>query len=352
MTSGSRSKIRRLFFYFIVLVVLAGGVASFLFWRAVYKNNINLEPEQVSYLFVKTGSAYADLIDNLEQSGLLQNMQTFKWLAERKNLPNHIYPGRYEVAAGMSNDELINMLRSGAQKPLNVIFNNLRTIDQMAGVVAAQIEADSTSIADFIKSDSFRETYGFDVQKAPAMFIPNTYEFYWNTTAEQFAWRMFTEFKRYWNDERVALAKKQNLSPVEATIMASIVEKETLRDDEKATIAGVYLNRLRKGWRLQADPTTVFAFFLENDSILHRVYRKHTKMDSPYNTYVNKGLPPGPICLPSLSSINAVLHAEKHEYMYFVAKADGSGYHHFSKTYQQHLRYAREHYEGLKKRNR
>jgi UPF0755 protein len=347
-----KSKILKAGLILFSLVLVAGAVIAFLFWRAVYQNNINLEPGQTAYLYVTTGSDFDDLKKNIESSGLLKNQNTFLWLAIRKNLPNHVYPGRYEIPAGMNNDELINMLRSGAQKPLNVIFNSLRTVDQMAGVVAKQIEADSTAIAEFVKSKSFEKKYGFDEQKAPVMFIPNTYEFYWNTSAEQFADRMFTEYKRYWNDDRVALAKKQNLTPVEATILASIVEKETIRNDEKATIAGVYLNRLNKGWKLQADPTTVFAFFLENDSILNRVYRKHTKMDSPYNTYVHKGLPPGPICLPSLSSINAVLNPENHQYMYFVAKADGSGYHHFSKTYEQHLRYAREHYDGLKKKKK
>jgi len=158
-------------------------------------------------------------------------------------------------------------------------------------------------------------------------------------------------YKHFWDNTKVAKAEKLKLSPQEVSIVASIVEKETNRNNEKPTIAGVYLNRLRKGWKLQADPTTVFAFFLQHDSLLNRVYKKHTIIDSPYNTYVYKGLPPGPICLPSISSIDAVLNAQKHDYMYFVAKADGSGYHHFSKTYNQHLRYAREHYKALNNKN-
>lgn len=351
MKPKTRRNTKRVLLVTLGFVAVMGMIAGFLFWRVVYKNNANLPAGRVDYLYLKTGSDYTDLIRNLDESSLLKNIETFKWLALRKNLPSHIYPGRYEIRAGMNNDEMIDMLRSGAQKPLNVIFNNLRTINELAGVVGYQIEADSAAISAYILSEAFEEKYGFHPKMAPAMFIPNTYEFYWNTSAAQFADRMHSEYQRFWNAERLDKAKLQKLTPDEVSVLASIVDKETIRNDEKARIAGVYLNRLRKGWKLQADPTTVYAFFLEHDSVLHRVYRKHTQMDSPYNTYVLKGLPPGPICLPSISSIEAVLNAEKHDYMYFVAKADGSGYHHFSKTYRQHLRYAREHYDRLKKRN-
>ncbi|MCF8364524.1 MAG: endolytic transglycosylase MltG [Bacteroidales bacterium] len=349
MISKIRKNIIRVIFIFVLLIILAAATTAYFFWRAVYKNNITLPARELSYVFIKTGSDYPVLLKNMEQSGLLLNVETFNWLALRKNLQNHVYPGRYEIKAGMNNDELIDMLRSGSQKPLNVTFNNLRTLKQLAGLIASQIEADSSSIINFIQSDAFLEKYKLSPQESPSLFIPNTYEFYWNTDAQAFVERMQKEYKRFWNEDKIAKAKKINLSLVEVSILASIVEKETNRNDEKPTIAGVYLNRLQKGWKLQADPTTVFAFYLENDSLLNRVYKKHTQMDSPYNTYVNKGLPPGPICLPSISSINAVLNPQKHDYMYFVAKADGSGYHHFSKTYNQHLRYAREHYDGLKK---
>lgn len=349
MKPGTRKKIKRVVWAITGLVAFVALIAGVVFWWAVYKNNVNLPAGSVDYLYLKTGSDYDDLVSNLDEGSFLKNTETFKWLAVRKNLPSHIYPGRYEIRAGMNNDELIDMLRSGAQKPLNVIFNNLRTLKQLAGVVGAQIEADSLSIISYIRSEDFEQKYGFDPKMAPAMFIPNTYEFYWNTNAAEFADRMHREYQRFWKEERVDKAKLQNLTPAEVSVLASIVDKETIRNDEKARIAGVYLNRLHHGWKLQADPTTVYAFFLETDSILHRVYRKHTHMDSPYNTYVVKGLPPGPICLPSISSIEAVLNPEDHDYMYFVAKADGTGYHHFSKTYRQHLRYAKEHYDGLKK---
>ncbi len=351
MKSQNKKIIIRFIALIFAIVLIAGSTGAFLLWRAVYKNNTTLTKNTTAYLFIKTGTDYNDLIQNIRKNNLLKNYKTFNWLSIRKNLPNHLYPGRYEIKAGMNNDELINMLRSGAQKPLNVTFNNIRTIGQLAGVIGKQIEADSASLIDFITGKKFSTKYNLDQKMAGVLFIPDTYEFFWNTSAEGFVERMNKEYNRFWDNQNLEKAKNLKLSPSEISILASIVDKETNQNDEKATIAGVYLNRIRKGWKLQADPTTVFAFYLENDSLLHRVYKKHTKMDSPYNTYVIKGLPPGPICLPSVSSIKAVLNAEKHDYMFFVAKADGGGHHHFSKTYNQHLKYAREHYNALQNRN-
>jgi len=350
MGSGKKKIIKRFALVIVIIALFVAAGGAYLFWGAVYKNNTNLPVNKTAFLYIKTGSDYQAMLHNLKTKSLLINHETFNWLALRKNLPNHIYPGRYEIKAGMNNDELIDMLRSGAQKPLNVTFNNLRTVKQLAGVIATQIEADSTSIINYIYSDEFQQKYQLNRQEAPLLFIPNTYQFYWNTDAEDFVDRMQKEYKRFWDDDKIAKAKILKLTPAEVSIVASIVDKETNQNDEKPTIAGVYLNRLGKSWKLQADPTTVFAFYLENDSLLNRVYKKHTEMDSPYNTYVYKGLPPGPICLPSISGLNAVLNPKNHDYMFFVAKADGSGYHHFSKTYNQHLRYAREHYKALKKK--
>lgn len=352
MTKRKKNKIARVLITSFAILILAAGIVGFLFWKAVYKNNISLNDGQVGYLFIKTGSDYPNLLSELKSTAYLKNIKTFAWLAERKNLRNHIYPGRYEIKPGMNNHELIDMLRSGAQKPLNVTFNNIRTTAQLAGAISKQIEADSVSlIMEIANKDNYNqpalnpETYG-------VVFIPNTYEFFWNTSAKGFLKRMINEYDKFWSGPRKQKAKLQNLSLVEVSIAASIVDKETNMNDEKARIAGVYLNRLRKGWKLQADPTAVYAFYLENDSLLHRVYKKHTQIDSPYNTYIYKGLPPGPICIPSIAGIDAILNAEKHDYMYFVAKADGSGYHHFSKTYNQHLKYARQLHKELNNRKK
>ncbi len=334
------------------IVILAAGTGGFLFWKAVYKNNISLDAGQVGYLFIKTGSDYPGLLSELISTAYLKNIKTFDWLAQRKNLPNHIYPGRYEIKPGMNNDEIIDMLRSGAQKPLNVTFNNIRTTAQLAGAISKQIEADSASLLIEIMNGENYSASAFNPETYSVVFIPNTYEFFWNTSAKGFVKRMVNEYDKFWGGPRKQKAKLQNLSAVEVSIAASIVDKETNRDDEKARIAGVYLNRLRKGWKLQADPTAVYAFYIQNDSLLHRVYKKHTQIDSPYNTYVNKGLPPGPICIPSIAGIDAILNAEKHDFMYFVAKADGSGYHQFSKTYKQHQKYARQLHKELNTRKK
>ncbi len=351
--AGKKKKIFvHLLIIFFSILILAAGAIGYMFWRAVYKNNVTLPKGQIGCLFVNTGSEYSDLVNELETIGYLDNIKTFTWLAERKNLPSHVYPGRYEVTAGMNNDQLIDMLRSGVQKPLNVTFNNIRTLKQLAGVISRQIEADSASlITEFMNKENYI-TAEFNPQTYQTVFIPNTYEFYWNTSAKGYLKRMNTEYEKFWSDDRKQKAKQKNLSLVEISVMASIVDKETNRNDEKARIAGVYHNRLKKGWKLQADPTVVHAFYLENDSLLHRVYKKHTKIESPYNTYIIKGLPLGPICIPSIAGIDAILNAENHNYMYFVAKADGSGYHQFSKTYKQHLEYARQLHRELNKRKK
>jgi UPF0755 protein len=350
MAGKNRKIIVRLLLVSLSIILLAAGAGGYLFWRAVYKSNTALPEGQLSYLFIKTGSNYDDLLNELSSNNFLQNINTFEWLAERKNLPNHIYPGRYELKAGLNNDELIDMLRSGAQKPLNVTFNNVRTLKQLAGVISRQIEADSLSLLTEFTNQENYTGIELNPQTYQVVFIPNTYEFYWNTPAKGFIERMKLEYERFWNESRRNKAKQQNLRIEQVSVVASIVDKETNRNDEKARIAGVYLNRLRDGWKLQADPTAVYAFYLENDSLLHRVYKKHTQIESPYNTYIHMGLPPGPICIPSISGIDAVLNAENHQYMYFVAKADGSGYHQFSKTYKQHLANAKQFHEELNKR--
>jgi UPF0755 protein len=342
--------LRKMIYSVFMVLLFAGLTASYLFWMTVYKNNVTVTGEAEVYLYVPTNSDFDDLLTNLEDSGLLKNAKTFRWLAFRKNLPNHVYPGRYAFVSGMSNEEMINMLRGGHQKPLNVTFNNIRTIDQLAGVISKQIEADSLTIVNYILSQDFQDNYGFAPEQAAVMFIPNTYQFYWNTTAKGFCERMYKEYNHFWNGDRKQKAQQIKKTEIEVSILASIVDKETNRPDEMATIAGVYLNRLRKNWRLQADPTTVFAYYLETDSLLRRVLKIHTQMDSPYNTYVYHGLPPGPISLPPIHAIHAVLDAENHDYMFFVAKADGSGYHHFSTTYRQHLDYARQYHKSLTNR--
>jgi UPF0755 protein len=236
------------------------------------------------------------------------------------------------------------MLRSGAQTPVSVTFNNIRKLDDLAGKVSRQIEADSLSLIRCWRDREFLRSLQTSPEKVMMIFIPNTYEFWWTTDTYEFTARMHKESGKFWDESRKLKARAAGLSMEQVVILASIIEKETQKDDEKPVIAGVYINRLRKGWPLQADPTVVYAV---GDFEMKRVLTVHTQIDSPFNTYKHTGLPPGPICLPSISSIDAVLSFKKHDYMFFCAKADFSGYHAFSRTLREHNRFAKAYQMAL-----
>lgn len=295
-------------------------------------------------IYIPTGASFNQVKDTLYAHGLIIDKKSFETVASLKKCDEHVHPGRYILKNGMSNKDLCNMLRGGLQTPVKVTFNNIRDVKMLAGRIGEQIEADSTQIADYLNNTERLSELGFTPQTLPAMFLPNTYEFYWNTDASHFVSRMKTEYDKFWNDERREKAQALGLTPVQVSILASIVDKETNKTDEMARIAGVYMNRLKSGWLLQADPTLVFAV---GDFSLKRVLNVHKEVDSPYNTYKYHGLPPGPICIPSLASINAVLNAEKHNYFYFCAKEDFSGYHVFAKTLTEHNRNAQRYQHAL-----
>lgn len=244
----------------------------------------------------------------------------------------------------MSNLQLVTLLRSGMQEPVLVRFQNVKNLQDFAGKIAHQLEADSARLMSLLNDPNYLRQYNITPQTSYILFLPNTYEFYWNTSAEQFMDRMNREKNRFWNGDRVAQADSIGLNIAKVVILASIVEKETAKDSEKPTIAGVYMNRLNKGWPLQADPTVLFAW---DDRSIRRVYLKHAQIDSPYNTYKNLGLPPGPICLPSIASIESVLHYDHHSYMFFCAKEDLSGYHAFATNYSDHQKNARKYQKVL-----
>jgi UPF0755 protein len=219
--------------------------------------------------------------------------------------------------------------------------------EELAGRVSLQIEADSMSLIKCWNDREYLKSLNTSPEKILMIFLPNTYEFWWTTDAYEFTTRMYREFQKFWDEERKQKARSARLNIEEVITLASIVEKETQKNDEKPVIAGVYLNRLQKDWPLQADPTVVYAW---GDFGMKRVLTIHTKINSPYNTYINRGLPPGPICMPSIASIDAVLNYQKHDYMFFCAKADNSGYHSFSRTLAEHNRYARAYQQALNER--
>jgi len=344
-----KSSLRKFVIAFLVLTVLGGAGMAYELYSRVYQPNIVL-PVNVGekYIYIPTGAEFNQVIQILSETGLLINANSFEWLATTKKYTTNIRPGRYRINSNLNNNELINLLRSGKQTPIQVTFNNLRNKEQFAGKIAYQIEADSVDLLTYITDTSFLNSNGFSAENMICLFVPNTYEFYWNTSSKQFVERMQKEYEAFWNADRKAKAKKIKLTPFQVVALASIVEKEqNIKKDERPEIAGLYLNRINKKMKLESDPTLIFAL---GDFTINRVLNKDKKVDSPYNTYIHKGLPPGPICIPSINSIDAVLNASEHKYIFMCAKEDFSGYHNFAKSYRKHLRNARKYQKALNKR--
>ncbi len=325
-------------FFAIALVVVA--IRAYRLYQYAFSDNV-----KISYvLIIPDNFTYRQLVDTLTGNDVLYSIKAFNWVSKKKNYRNSIKPGRYELKKGMNTNQIVNKLRSGLQDPVNVTFNNCRFKEDLAGKVSKYIQADSLSILHLFYDEEQIKEYGFTAENYRAMFIPNTYEFYWTTTAKEFADRMKKEFDRFWNDERRKKAEAINLSPVEVTTLASIVQSESTMKEELGTIAGLYINRLKRGIPLQADPTVKYAV---GDFSLKRILNVHLEINSPYNTYKFSGLPPGPINFPETATIDAVLNYEKHNYLYMCAKEDFSGYHNFSRTLAEHNRNAEKYRAAL-----
>ena len=343
--TGKRAR----FTVLLVLGILLVFALAFGFWlyKTVMSPNVQTVNGKDVELYIPTGSDYNQVKAILKDVHCIVNEKSFNWVAQKKKYPENIHPGKYLVRNSMSNNQLVNMLRGGLQSPVKVSFNNIRNVDLLAGRIATQIEADSASISNLLHNQDYIHQLGFNNYTIPALFLPDTYEFYWNTDAEGFVVRMFQEYNKFWTEERKQQAQSKGLTPIQVSTLASIVNKETNMSDEMPRVAGVYLNRLKNNWLLQADPTLVFAW---NDFTIKRVLDRHKDIESPYNTYKYIGLPPGPICIPSLTAIKAVLNAEDHHYFYFCAKEDFSGYHNFAKTLTEHNRNAAKYQQALNQR--
>ena len=326
--------------------MLAIGAGGYLLYQVIYKPNVWTPNSNNVSIYIPSQANFEDVKQLLFEKGLIIHRNNFIWWAEKKKYPDLIKPGHYILKNNMTNEDLITLLRSGDQVPVKVIFNNMRDIYQLAGRVSQQIEADSVSLINEITSSEMLSEMELTIENVSSIFIPDTYEFYWNITAAGFVKRMHEEYLRFWNSNRLSKAEELNMTIPQVVTLASIVEKESNKSDEKPIIAGVYINRLEKGWRLQADPTLIFAL---NDYSIKRVLNVHKDLDSPYNTYKFGGLPPGPICIPSISSIDAVLNNQNDGYLYFCAKDDLSGYHVFARSNAQHNRNARKYQKALDK---
>jgi UPF0755 protein len=343
---NTRSKGFLIVLCFLIIVVFCGWGIHY--YKTFFQPNVTTGNQHSLYLYIHTGTDFNALKKLLSDQHCIHNMHSFELVAQKKKYDVKIRPGRYKILDGMNNNELVNLLRSGKQEPVKVIFQNIRTPEELAGKIATQIEGDSISILNLLHDPAYLSEFGTVPAAVFSLFIPNTYEFLWNTSADQFIRRMYRERQKFWNNDRFTKMNNEGLDITGVIILASIIERETAKNSEKPVIAGVYMNRLQKGWPLQADPTLIFAW---NDYSIKRVLNKHKEIDSPYNTYKHIGLPPGPICLPSGSSIDAVLNYEHHPYMYFCAKDDLSGYHNFAVTLAEHTRNAERYQAALKRLN-
>lgn len=329
-------------FLSLCLIAISG---AFIAYKVVGPNTGDMQKGE--YLYIPTGASYALVLNELVEGGYINDAASFDIVANRLDYPNKVKAGKYKITPGMSNLNMLRMLRNGKQEPVKLVINKFRTKQDFIQFIDERMEPDAEEIAELLDDTVFLATYGLDTNTALVPVIPDTYEFYWNTNAKKIYERLAEYSEKFWNDERTALADSQALSPTQVMIIASIVEEETNKADEKPTVASVYINRLRKNMKLQADPTVKFGL---NNFSIKRILEGHLASTSPYNTYMYAGLPPGPINTPSKSSINAVLNAPKTDYIYFCAKDDFSGYHSFASNYTEHMKNARAYQKALDER--
>ena len=348
MAKKKKSFFKKIIIALIVILLTIAGIGGYYAYKTIYQTNINSIDKKSQIIYIPTGSDFDDVLDILNDHNILKNQSTFEFLAEKKHYKDAIKPGKYRVLAKMSNNELINVLKSGIQEQVELNFNGIKSTNQLISRLCRRIEADSTSLFEAMNDNGYLSKYGFNPDNVQTLFIPNTYKFYWNTSVDEFFERMSKEYKKFWTSTRKKKAKEIGFSQTEVAVLASIVQGEQCCDNsEKKIIAGLYINRLKEDMLLQSDPTVIFAI---GDFSIQRVSFEQTRFESPYNTYINKGLPPGPISFIQGSSIDAVLNYEKNNYIFMCAKEDLSGKHYFAKTYEQHCVFAQKYRDALNNR--
>lgn len=331
-------KIIRRSIWAVFLLLLAGGALMAYF--TLYKDNIYLDGKKYKFIYIPTRSTYEELVEMLEEENIFENKKTFEWLAKAMNLPASYKPGKYRVIAGMSNRQLINLIKSGKQEPVKITFNSAdRTNEDLIRKISEKFEISEEELEAFFEGETeISKKYNLNEESLRCLFIPQTYEMNWNTSLPEFMEAIEKNYNSFWTTNRKQKAKTCGLNQKEVIILASIVQSECASiETEQEKIAGVYLNRIDKDMPLQADPTLIFAL---GDFTRQRVLNSDKDIDSPYNTYTHKGLPPGPICLPYQQSIDAVLNFARHNFLFFCAKPSLNGYSDYSATYAQHQRYA------------
>jgi UPF0755 protein len=331
--------VKKLFLALLLFILLAAAAAAYLIFGPGTAFNSSGHD-----LFIHTGMNYEQLDSMLKKDDVLAHPAVFNWLANRASYPSGMKAGKFEISEGMSLFNILKMLRNGRQVPVNLVITKLRTREDLAGMIGKKFECDSAEFMRFLNNTDTLKSYGLDTNTEMTLVFPNTYTYYWNTGPSRIFRKMEVAAKAFWTPARLQAASAHNLNSITAYILASIVEEETTRRDDKPRIASVYLNRIASGMRLAADPTVKFALRRFD---LKRVYEKYLLVESPYNTYLNSGLPPGPICTPSLESMEAVLNAPQTRYFYFVAKPDFSGYSNFAETFSEHMKNAKEYQKAL-----
>ena len=337
-----------------IKILLGGGGALLfslllLFSAIFYWDNTSFETDTAT-IYVESYWDFESLQEALAPH--LKSSALFAIAAKAKGYSSRVRSGKYEIAKGLSNNEIINRLRLKSD-PITITFNNQERLENLAGRLAQVLEPDSLSFLTAMNNAAFLKVKGFTSQTALAMYLPNSYEFFWDVLPAVFCERIYKEYQTFWNSTRRAQANQQGLTPVEVITLASIVHKEAVHEDERKVVAGVYLNRLRRRMKLQADPTVIYALkerFQNFDTVFKRVLYKDLRIQSPYNTYRVKKLPPGPIAMPDISAIEAVLSPQKHRYLYFVANPDRPGYHLFAATLRDHNRNKRKYVQWLNRK--
>ncbi len=329
----------------LYLLVIIAGILLFAGVKVFGPNTGTFK--QGEYLYIHTGSNYEKLKAVLQDGGFISDMTSFDFLAQRAQLPAHIHPGKYKIRDGMSNFNIIRLLRSGRQTPVKLVINKLRTKNDFISLLSTNLEVDSNTLRQMLQDKDYLSQFGVDTNTMMCTVMPDTYDFFWNTTADKAYRKIEKNYARYWDATRKDQSKSHGCTPAQVIIIASIVDEETNINDDKPKVASVYLNRLQKGMKLQADPTVKFAV---GDFTIRRISGEMLQNTSPYNTYLYQGLPPGPICTPSPGSIEAVLQAPKTTYLYFCAKEDFSGYSNFASTYDEQLKNAHAYQQALNAR--
>lgn len=327
-------KLRRIIGIFSLVVVTAGTIFGYMMYKQIFSANTKFNDRQVA-VFIPTGSSFEEVKTIV--APYVEDMDKLVSVAEKKEYPTNVKAGKFIIKNGMNSNDIINSLRQ--PQPVRIAFNNQETLERAVGRIAQQIEPDSLALLNAFTDEKFLADNGFNKDNVLSMFIPNSYEFFWNTTPNKVREKMAKEYRKFWTEERQAKAKALGLTPLQVSALASIVHKETAKVDERPRVAGVYLNRLNKGIKLEADPTVIYSMKKQSgdfDQVIKRVFFKDLVIDSPYNTYKYEGLPPGPIAMPDITAIDAVLNPEKHNYIYFCASVTNFGYHEFAVTPAQH----------------